>query len=107
MHAARDEAIVAHYTESDVYRAHANARALARAPRGIDPEWLRPFFECRPEYARASLAALRARWGDVDRYALEGLGISATELGSLRSNLVEPATAASPEWERRPPSGPH
>jgi protein-tyrosine phosphatase len=84
-----DDAIVAHYAESDVHRANANARALARLPQGIDPEWLRPFFECRPEYARASLAALRARWGDVDRYALEGLGISSAELGALRSSLVE------------------
>jgi protein-tyrosine phosphatase len=85
-----DDAIVSHYAESDVHRAEANARALARLPRDVDPEWLRPFFECRPEYARASLAVLRARWGDVDRYALDGLGVSCAELGALRSSLVEP-----------------
>lgn len=84
-----DDAIVAHYAESDVHRAEANARALARVPEGIDPEWLRPFFECRPEYARASLAALRREWGDVDRYVLEGLGVSPPELAALRSALVE------------------
>jgi protein-tyrosine phosphatase len=84
-----DDAIVAHYAQSDLYRTEANARALARVPQGIDPEWLRPFFECRPEYARASLEALRARWRDVDRYALEGLGISRAELEALRQTLVE------------------
>jgi len=84
-----DDSIVAHYAESDVHRAQANARALARVPQGIDPEWLRPFFECRPEYARASLAALRERWSDVDRYALEALEISPAELATLRERLVE------------------
>jgi len=84
-----DAEIVAHYVESDVHRAAENARALARAPEGIDPEWLRPFFECRPEYAHASLAALRAKWGDAERYALDALGLGAADLAALRSTLVE------------------
>jgi protein-tyrosine phosphatase len=84
-----DDAIVEHYAESDLHRAEENARALARVPRGIDPEWVRPFFECRPEYARSSLATLRAKWGDPERYALEALGVSASELSALRAGLLD------------------
>jgi protein-tyrosine phosphatase len=84
-----DTEIVAHYTESDLHRAEENTRALARIPDGIDPDWLRPFFECRPEYARASLATLRAKWGDAERYALDALGLSPAELTAVRASLVE------------------
>jgi protein-tyrosine phosphatase len=86
-----DEVIIAHYAESDVHRAQENARALARVPAGIDPEWLRPFFECRPEYARTSLATLRAKWGDPERYATEALGVTPAHLSALRARLLEPA----------------
>jgi protein-tyrosine phosphatase len=84
-----DAAIVDHYAESDVHRARETERALARLPAGIDPAWMRPFHESRPEYAHASLAALRAKWGDVDRYAVEALGVGGAELAELRVRLVE------------------
>lgn len=84
-----DAAIVAHYAESDLHRADETERVLARLPEGIDPDWLRPFFESRPEYAHASLATLRAKWGDADRYALEALGVSRAELNALREQLLE------------------
>ena len=85
-----DDAIIAHYAESDIHRVEENARALARVPHGIDPEWMRPFFECRPEYARTSLATLRAKWVDPERYALQGLGVPAEQVSVLRARLLEP-----------------
>jgi protein-tyrosine phosphatase len=84
-----DAEIVAHYAESDLHRAEENTRALARVPEGIDPDWLRPFFECRPAYALASLATLRAKWGDAERYALDALGLSSAEVAAIRASLVE------------------
>ena len=84
-----DEEIIDHYVESNQHRALANARALEALPAGIDPEWMRPFYECRPAYARASLAMMREGWGDVERYVLEGLAVPAADLETLRENLLE------------------
>lgn len=84
-----DEAIIDHYVESNQYRALANARALEALPAGLDPEWMRPFYECRPAYARASLAMMREGWGDVDRYVLEGLSVPARDLATLREHFLE------------------
>jgi protein-tyrosine phosphatase len=83
-----DAAIVDHYVESNRHRVEANAAALARVREGVDPEWIRPFLECRPVYARASLDAMREAWGDVDRYVTEGLGVSRPDLAALRERLV-------------------
>ena len=81
--------IVEHYVESNRHRVETNAATLARVRDGVDPEWIRPFLECRPSYARASLDALRAGWGDVDAYATDGLGVSRAELVALRERLIE------------------
>ena len=83
-----DEAIIDHYVESNPHRAVENARALESLPAGIDPEWMRPFYECRPAYARASLAIMRERWGDVDRYVAEGLAVPNRDLEALRERLL-------------------
>ena len=87
---APDDAIVSHYVESNHHRADENARSLARTPAGIDPEWLRPFFEVRREYAEASLATLREGWTDVDAYVVEGLGVAPEALQTLRQRLRAP-----------------
>lgn len=84
-----EETVVAHYAESDHHRAEENASILGRLYDGVDPEWIRPFLECRPVYARASLRVLRERFGDVENYAVEGLGLSREEFEQLRERLVE------------------
>jgi protein-tyrosine phosphatase len=84
-----EEAIVAHYAESDVHRREVNARMLKSMPEGVDPAWVQPFFECRPAYARASLEAMRGEWGDVDAYLSEGCGVPAPTLEALRLRLLE------------------
>jgi protein-tyrosine phosphatase len=83
-----DDTIVAHYLESNVHRADENARSLAAVPAGIDPEWMRPFFEVRAEYAETGLRTLRAHWSDVDRYVVEGLGVAEELLTALRERLL-------------------
>jgi len=85
---ATDDAIIAHYLESNTYRAEENERALARFPPSIDPEWMRPFYEVRAEYKETSLATLRAAWRNVDHYVTEGLGVSPETLATLRERLV-------------------
>jgi len=83
-----DATIVAHYVESNVHRVDENARSLAAVPPGIDPEWMRPFFEVRAEYAETGLRTLRAHWPDVDAYVVEGLGVESAVLEALRDRLL-------------------
>lgn len=83
-----EETVIAHYTESNRRRAAENADVLGRLREGVDPEWIRPFLECRTVYAHASLRVLRERWGDVESYAVEGLGLSRAELGRVREILL-------------------
>jgi protein-tyrosine phosphatase len=85
-----DAAIVDHYLESNVHRAEEIEAALARTPTGVDPEWMRPFFEVRPEYADTGLETLRAQWRDVDDYVVAGLGVEPDVLHTLRERLLEP-----------------
>ncbi len=84
-----EELVLAHYAESDEHRAADNERVLRRVPPGVDPEWIRPFLECRPAYARASFEAVADEWGDIETYVTAGLGVSGAELDRLRDRLVE------------------
>ena len=84
-----EDLVLAHYTASDEHRAEENERVLRRVPPGVDPEWIRPFLECRPAYARASIEALVDEWGDIETYVTVGLAVSEGELDRLRERLVE------------------
>jgi protein-tyrosine phosphatase len=85
-----DDVIVDHYLESNTHRTAENAASLAAVPTGIDPEWMRPFFEVRAEYAETGLRTMRAHWPDVDRYVVDGLGVHASVLATLRERLLVP-----------------
>jgi protein-tyrosine phosphatase len=54
-----------------------------------EPESVRPLFEARPEYLQAAFDAIDAKYGGVERYLREGLGIDATLHARLRANLLE------------------
>jgi protein-tyrosine phosphatase len=54
-----------------------------------EPATIRPLFEARPEYLQAAFDAIDARYGSVDRYLREGLGVDETLRTRLRANLLE------------------
>ncbi|WP_405589639.1 tyrosine-protein phosphatase [Streptomyces sp. NBC_01190] len=57
----------------------------------IDPairELLRPLFEARVEYLRTAFATIEERWGTVDRYLAEGLGLTPERRELLRERLL-------------------
>jgi protein-tyrosine phosphatase len=54
---------------------------------GEDSSVLVPFLEVRPEYLRAGLDEMRARYGSFDGYLRDGLGLSALEVEGLRRTL--------------------
>ncbi len=84
-----EEAVIAHYVESEHHRRDETRRALEGMPEGVEHDWVRPFFECRPEYARASIDAMRSGWGDVDGYLTRGLGVTPGEVERLRALLLD------------------
>lgn len=55
-----------------------------------DPEDLRPLLEARPEYLQRSLDTIAARYGTLDAYLSEGLGITPEERRALETNLLVP-----------------
>ena len=54
-----------------------------------EPDAIRPLFEARPEYLQAAFDTIDAKYGGIDRYLREGLGIDETLRGRLRANLLE------------------
>jgi protein-tyrosine phosphatase len=84
--------VVEEYLRSGPEIAALFARNLAAfAALGGDPELLRPLIEVRPAYLEAALAAVRARYGTLDRYVADGLGLEAATLADLRGAFVEAA----------------
>ena len=91
------EQVVEQYLLSN--RNLASIRQRLEAPSGQleappGQEWdlgglLMPFLEVRREYIEASFAALRADWGDFDRYLHEGLGITRAQRAQIEEQLLE------------------
>lgn len=54
-----------------------------------DPEDVRPLFEARPEYLDAAFETIDTKYGSVDAYLREGLGVDSTLRERLRHNLLE------------------
>jgi protein-tyrosine phosphatase len=61
------------------------------AAAGGDPALLRPVLGVREQYLTTALDEMRARWGTIQRYFDEGLGIDAVDRQRLRDAFVEPA----------------
>jgi len=57
---------------------------------GGDPDLLRPLAGVREEYLEAALDEMRARFGSIEGYAENGLGIDESTLSALRAAFVEP-----------------
>jgi protein-tyrosine phosphatase len=60
------------------------------AARGGDPELLRPLLEVRPAYLGAALDEVDRRFGSIEGYFAEGLGLDAATRSTLRDRLVAP-----------------
>jgi protein-tyrosine phosphatase len=64
------------------------ARIEERLARTLDPAALRPMLGVDPDYLRAALDAIEARYGGVDAYLSEALGIGAAQRRHLRTKLM-------------------
>jgi protein-tyrosine phosphatase len=54
-----------------------------------EPEIILPLLEARPEYLEAAFAEADRRYGGMDGYLRDGLGLDDTVLASLRANLLD------------------
>jgi protein-tyrosine phosphatase len=54
-----------------------------------DPDRIRPLLGVERAYIEAALDTIDSRYGSLDRYLHEGLGLDDTTLASIRHNLVE------------------
>jgi protein-tyrosine phosphatase len=61
------------------------------AEAGGDPDLLRPVLGVQPDYLDAALDEMRQRFGTIEGYFADGLGIDASGQDELRAALVEPA----------------
>jgi protein-tyrosine phosphatase len=59
------------------------------AAAGGDPALLRQLIGVRPAYLHAALGEMRARFGTVDRYVTEGLGVDPRAQRALRAAFLE------------------
>ncbi|UQX03953.1 tyrosine-protein phosphatase [Streptomyces sp. RerS4] len=86
------EAIVADYLESNAPHRRYRMRRADAADNGSPEvrELLSPLFEARAEYLDAAFETIEGRWGAVDRYLGEGLGLTPETLDRLRDRLLEP-----------------
>ena len=55
----------------------------------LDPETRAPLLRAAPEYLEAAFAAIRSKYGSVDGYFDERLGIGAVQLAAIRGQLLE------------------
>ena len=63
------------------------------AARGGDPDLVRTLFATLPEYLEASLDEVRHRYGDIEGYFRDGLGIGPDTQAVIRDALLDPTAA--------------
>lgn len=85
-------AIEADYLESNArHRRYKVVRGDGSTGTAIDPEvrrLLSSLFEARVEYLRAAFDTIEERWGSVDRYLTEGLGLTPERRARLQEQLL-------------------
>jgi|AZII01.1.fsa_nt_gi protein-tyrosine phosphatase len=55
----------------------------------LSPEAINAFMDVRPVYLHAAFAAMKEKYGSVEGYITEGLGISKADLIAMRARLLE------------------
>lgn len=85
-------AIEADYLESNAgHRRYKVVRGDGSTGTAIDPairELLNPLFEARVEYLRTAFATIEERWGSVDAYLTDGLGLTPERRERLKERLL-------------------
>ena len=83
--------VLADYTRTNERNETSNAFLLTVLAQRVDhPEAAIPLLEARPEYLEAGLDEADRRFGGLDGYLREGLGLDDQTLTALRANLLEP-----------------
>lgn len=67
------------------------ADTLLVEPEQVDMTNIKAFYILQPEYIDASLDEAVKKYGSMENYIRQGLGITDTELANLREQLLEPA----------------
>ncbi|MEM8766812.1 MAG: tyrosine-protein phosphatase, partial [Pseudomonadota bacterium] len=80
----------ADYTEESLMKLRAMAaKAKGIAPEAVDMTNVEAFYLLEGAYIDAALAKAEEKYGSMDGYLTEGLGLSEAEITSLRASLLE------------------
>jgi len=86
------EAIVADYLESNAKHRRYKVRRSSTSASAYSPEvmeLLSPLFDARAEYLAAAFDTIEERWGSVDTYLEQGLGVTPEIRERLRERLLD------------------
>ena len=56
---------------------------------GGDPRLLRPVFGVQPDYLETAIAEMHSRFGSIEAYFHDGLGLTGDALSAFRAALIE------------------
>lgn len=89
-----DEVIVADYSLSnryaDVFEQYGRKAIKPLLRMGMDERSLQPLFTANPDTMRATLAHIRQQYGSVERYLIDGAGLTPQIIRAIRENLLIP-----------------
>jgi protein-tyrosine phosphatase len=86
------DVVVADYLATNDYSRATHLKIMeAMRARGrlVDPDRLLPVFEARHEYLMAAYAETERRYGGMDGYIRDGLGITGDEASAIRKTLLD------------------
>lgn len=61
---------------------------------GGNPDLLSPVLQVRPAYLQAAMTEMTDRYGDIETYMTQGLGLTGDTIDKLRSALIAPSAGA-------------
>ena len=86
---ANEDTVMADYLQTNVDILPMIEPMLDRAARnGVDPELIRPVLTVHESMLQAAIDDMRARYGDIEGYFTDGLGLSQTRLATLRARFT-------------------
>jgi protein-tyrosine phosphatase len=93
-----EDDIVLDYELTTHYRS--NKRLAILGPEleraGVDIDAVRPFLTAQAPVMAATIAALNARYGSIERYLTQEAELDASTLSDLRAVMLEPASLRTP-----------